>query len=251
MMSENDEPDERPAARIILVEPKPIDATIFRVLLERAGSRVDVEGDSGAALGRLRGELLYDLVILGLPGGGVAMISAIRALPGLRGRVPIVALGASADLADVRGVDRLDKPLRPRLLVERVRYRLAAADPRVADKPVLDRAAFATWCRRIPANRVGVALDLFQGQLQRASTAFADSACSRETASAVSHGLIASAGTLGFTQLYEASLSMQAICHAKLSEDWHGPLAVLRSAIDAAALRFAHLIAEQSATAMP
>jgi CheY-like chemotaxis protein len=88
-------------ADILVVEDDPLSALLVRELLQHAGHRVDSAGnveDAVAALGRqVPALVLLDIQIPG--GGGIKVLEAIRADPGLR-RLPVVAVTALAMAGD-------------------------------------------------------------------------------------------------------------------------------------------------------
>ncbi len=118
-------------ARILLVEDNPVGQEVAQAMLQRCGCRFVLAEDGETAVAKATAET-FDLVLMDcqLPGmDGFAASRAIRALPGQRGQVPIVALTANAmagDRADCLAAgmnDHLAKPLRlPQLQEALLRY---------------------------------------------------------------------------------------------------------------------------------
>jgi len=91
--------------RVLIVEDNEINAVLTRTLLEHAGHSVEVAADGERALDLLEAAPAgaYDLVFmdLQLPGmDGFETTQCVRALPGGRGCVPVVALTANAAASD-------------------------------------------------------------------------------------------------------------------------------------------------------
>ena len=120
-----------PSLRILLAEDNPVNQMVAMGILRKDGHRVDVAANGIEALAAAR-ERDYDIVLMDVrmpEMDGLEATREIRALPGGRGRVPIVALTASAMGGD------------------RERFLDAGMDDYLA-KPI-DRAKLAAALRRI------------------------------------------------------------------------------------------------------
>ncbi|HEY0833269.1 MAG TPA: PAS domain S-box protein [Azospirillum sp.] len=117
--------------RVLLAEDNPVNQKVAVALLTRQGHAVCVAADGAQALDRVRGER-YDVVLMDMqmPGmDGLEATRRIRALPGERGRVPIVALTANALAGDAERCraagmdDYVAKPIVPEALAAALRRR--------------------------------------------------------------------------------------------------------------------------------
>lgn len=108
-------------ALVLLVEDIPVNQVVTATALQRAGNHVDIAA-SGAEGLRKVAQTPYEMVLMDLmmPGmSGFEAARAIRALPGMAGRVPIYALTATASQADrtrcrdVGMQGMLTKPVQP------------------------------------------------------------------------------------------------------------------------------------------
>jgi signal transduction histidine kinase/CheY-like chemotaxis protein/HPt (histidine-containing phosphotransfer) domain-containing protein len=113
-----------PPLRILLAEDNLVNQQVALGLLRRRGHTVDVVGDGGAAVDAVRART-YDVVLMDVHMPNVDGIEAtreIRRLPGDKGRVPILALSATAmrseaETALAAGMDgALAKPIDPVVL---------------------------------------------------------------------------------------------------------------------------------------
>jgi CheY-like chemotaxis protein/HPt (histidine-containing phosphotransfer) domain-containing protein len=113
-----------PPLRILLAEDNLVNQQVALGLLRRRGHTVDVVGDGGAAFDAVRART-YDVVLMDVHMPNVDGIEAtreIRRLPGDKGRVPILALSATAmrgeaETALAAGMDgTLAKPIDPVVL---------------------------------------------------------------------------------------------------------------------------------------
>ncbi len=89
-------------ARILLAEDNPTNSLVAKVLLERAGHKVDMVGNGAEAVEAVR-RFPYDFVLMdvSMPEmDGLEATAAIRSLPGGKADIPIVALTAYAMKGD-------------------------------------------------------------------------------------------------------------------------------------------------------
>jgi signal transduction histidine kinase/ActR/RegA family two-component response regulator len=117
------------ASLILVVDDHPVNRKFLQLVLESAGYRVRAVADGASAVEVVaQGGCALVLMDLHMPGmDGVAATRAIRALPGARGALPIVALTADAysesrDRVLAAGMDEfLAKPVRPQEIEATVR----------------------------------------------------------------------------------------------------------------------------------
>ena len=115
--------------RLLLADDNPVNAKLARMLLERAGHKVDAVPDGLSAVKALEAHA-YDLVLLDLQMpvmGGLEATARIRAMPDpARAGTPIVAVTANAmrgdrELCLAAGIDGyLTKPISAASLLEEV-----------------------------------------------------------------------------------------------------------------------------------
>ena len=129
--------ERRPAAlKILLADDNPVNCRLAMLMLEKAGHQIDVVNDGALAVEALVGKA-YDLVLMDVQMPGVDGLEAtrrIRALPGERARVPVIAVTADAMAGDEQRClaagmdDYVTKPIdRARLLVKVAQWGQAAA----------------------------------------------------------------------------------------------------------------------------
>lgn len=82
--------------RVLVAEDNPTNQAIFRQMLEHMGAVVQIREDGRAAFAALsEGDFDIALVDIEMPEmSGTDLISAVRALPGARGRIPVLAVTA-------------------------------------------------------------------------------------------------------------------------------------------------------------
>ena len=142
-------------SRVLLVEDEPALAELARLYLERDGHRVQVVGDSDAALTALESRE-HDLVLLdiGLP-GSVDGIEVCRRMRAGDDWTPVIFVTARDDEVDrIIGLelgadDYVTKPYSPRELAARVRALLRRQQRAVEDsRGEARRLVVGDWCWR-------------------------------------------------------------------------------------------------------
>jgi CheY-like chemotaxis protein len=130
------EPAPRRPLDILVAEDNPVNRIVAGSILGEFGHRVAFSRDGEGAIAAL-GRSRYDLVLMDIemPGlDGAAALSAIRALPGAAGAVPVVALSARGEEARhdliARGFDGyVVKPIDPAQLFSAIERATARAQP--------------------------------------------------------------------------------------------------------------------------
>ncbi len=135
--------------RILLVEDSPTNRAVVEAFLEDLPVRLDMAENGQEGVDRAAATV-YDLVLMDMAMpvmDGLTATRQIRKLPGLNGKVPIVALTANAMASDRESClaagmnDYLSKPLNLAGLVDSVRRWLALDEPEaVADNAKTDAA---------------------------------------------------------------------------------------------------------------
>ncbi|HYD67927.1 PAS domain S-box protein [Azospirillum sp.] len=212
--------------RVLLAEDNPVNQKVAVALLTRQGHAVAVAADGAQALDRVRSER-YDVVLMDMqmPGmDGLEATRRIRALPGERGRVPVIALTANALAGDAERCraagmdDHVAKPIVPEALAAALRRQCGGGADTVADgvsvtvdgEPLLD-----------PRPLEQLASVLGEAELHDLALAFIEDARAKGAAltaghdlravRAAAHDLKTTAGTLGLTALRRLA---EAIEHA-------------------------------------
>jgi PAS domain S-box-containing protein len=217
--------------RILLAEDGEANQLVAAAILRKAGYAVDLARDGEEAVGAAR-TAAYDLVLMDvrMPRmDGFAATAAIRAMAGAAGRVPILAMTASAMAGDrekciAAGMDgHLPKPMDRAGLLGAVAQALDARPrrpravgpaeephgaPTLLDRTTLEELRSAVGPGRLP-RLIGVFAEETRARLARLA-ATTDLAAIEEEA----HGLKSAAGTFGAAALREAAAALEAACVA-------------------------------------
>ncbi len=218
----------RPAAgmlgRILLAEDGISNQLVAAAILRKAGYHVDLVHDGDEAVAAAR-DGRYDLILMDIrmPGrDGLAATAAIRAMPGIAGRVPIVALTASVMPEDrerclAAGMDRhLAKPMDQHALLAVVAELTALRLPRAAlvdagpvmrpillDRQTLEELRAAVGPGQLP-RLLRVFAEETRARLSRL-LALRDLGMIEDEA----HGLKSAAGTFGAVALRDTALAIE------------------------------------------
>ncbi len=246
------------SVRVLVADDIATNRTLVAHYLTRAGHRVDLAADGAEALARVAaGD--YGLVLLDvrMPGmDGPAAARAIRALPGPRGQVPILALTANTlpeEVAACRaaGMDgHLAKPVDRDALLEAVERWAGGGPaqpgppggegtaPATGVAPVHDPVKWRALHATVGPDALAGLLSSLQAGVEQALAVLSDPGLDRGTASFQAHALKGMAASLGFTALARAG---QALDEAARREgaDLGPALAGVRAA---AAESLAHMV---------
>ena len=202
--------------RILLVEDLPMNREIASAMLARSGHAVQC-ADSGEKALLLAAAQDFDLVLMDIqmPGmDGVEATRRIRALPGPRGRVPVLAMTANTLPQQIRsyrdaGMDgHVAKPLRQALL-DRAIASVAgegseAAEARETQGPAFDPDTFDSIARILPPAKLS-------GHVDRLA-ALVDEAIDEDDTDALeaaAHKIVSQAGALGLFGLSLAARDVE------------------------------------------
>jgi CheY-like chemotaxis protein/HPt (histidine-containing phosphotransfer) domain-containing protein len=232
-----------PPLRILLAEDNPVNQQVARGLLGRRGHVVDVVADGAAAVDAVRAHT-YDVVLMDvhMPRmDGIEATRAIRRLPGDKGRVPILALSASAmgseaASAQAAGMDgALPKPIDP-LLLASVLARHAPSDRPVPPAPpppaptergdaTIDEAYLRLLADSIGADKVRQLIADLPAHTRPHGERLAAACAGRDLTAmhAAAHALGGIAANVGLTSLAELTSSVEAACIAGRADET-GPL---------------------------
>jgi signal transduction histidine kinase/DNA-binding NarL/FixJ family response regulator/HPt (histidine-containing phosphotransfer) domain-containing protein len=237
----------RGALRVLVADDVAANRMVARAMLVAAGHKVDSAADGAEALAAVEREE-YDIVLMDvqMPGmDGLEATRRIRELAGARGRVPILAVTASAlpeQVAACRaaGMDaHLAKPIDRESLLSAV-GRLAggaalAARTQAAEEganpPLVDRAALANLATDLGPTG-DVVIGEFLGELRLGVAALSAPGIATDAARLhqAAHRLVGAARTLGARRLSRAIEALQALLHAGQPND-----EALRVVLDVAA----------------
>ena len=235
--------------RVLVAEDHPVNRAYLEAVLDKLGHEAVFSEDGDGAVRAMQAGA-FDVVLMDLhmPGmDGFAAARAIRAMPGARGRVPIVALTADAfrearDRAREAGMDGfLTKPAHlPQLREALARYGGGAAAPETAAAPAtphlapgrLDHSTIEDVQRALSAGQYTMLLQRFFEDGMNAANAKpdtqADFAAQGAALRAHAHSLKGAALSLGLNSVAELAEQIQR-CAADTSPS---QMAQLRAAID-------------------
>jgi len=235
--------------RILLAEDGKANQLVAVAILRKAGYTVELARD-GAEAAAAAESSDYDLILMDIRMplmDGYAATRAIRAVPGSRGRVPIIAMTASAMPGDPEkcaeaGMDgHLAKPLsRPDLLAtihrvldsrpSRPRVAIPEAEPG-AVAPLLDRETLEELRAAVGPGRLPHLISVFTAETKervRRMHALKDPIRIEDEA----HGLKASAATFGAIALRDAACALEDACRSGEPSNWRRILDVLPGLAD-------------------
>ncbi len=235
--------------RVLLAEDNGVNQQVAVALLAKLGHRTDLANDGGEAVSMLeRGN--YDLVLMDMQMPNVDGLQAtrmIRAIPGPKGRVPIIAMTANA-LAGDREIciaagmnDYISKPVDRR----RLSAMLARWSATIAAQPVAPRSLSADTTGMVDTTvQAGLIDDLGSDKVTALMTTFfadterliadAEAACTavdRRRVALAAHSIKGSAANVGFPRV--ALMASRAELTAQSGTgDMKAAIALLRSAVD-------------------
>jgi CheY-like chemotaxis protein len=234
------------ALRVLVADDVAANRMVARAMLAAAGHRVDSASDGAEAVAAVEREA-YDVVLMDVQMpvmDGLEATRRIRALDGGRGRVPILAVTASALPEQVAachaaGMDgHLPKPIDRESLLSAV-GRLAsggafagapAPDDAKAEAPLLDRAALGNLASDLGPT-AEVVIGEFVAELRLGVEALSNPGIVADLPRLrhASHRLLGAARTLGCRRLARAIEGLQGVAHAGSD-----PAPALRRVLDVA-----------------
>ncbi len=212
--------------RILLAEDNIVNQKVALGLLKPGGHSVDVANDGRAALA-LATANDYDVVLMDMhmPNmDGIEATKAIRALPGPRGAVRIVAATAGALQSDIdrcleAGMnDYIAKPIVPEKLFAALRMAAPAATPvstqdlLAASDAVLDANVIATLESQIGADTVAMLVDDFAASADEAVAQIAQARMSGDLVvwTRAAHSLKSAAANMGLARVFQLANAIEA-----------------------------------------
>ncbi|MFE1601105.1 PAS domain-containing hybrid sensor histidine kinase/response regulator [Methylobacterium sp. ID0610] len=223
----------RPArpGRILLVEDLIVNQDLARAVLERAGHAVDIANDGLEAIAAVQAKP-YDLVLMDvqMPGmDGVTATRHIRALAQPVAHIPIIAMTANVLPAQVSEFlaagmnDHLSKPFRRDELQAAIdRWIGAPAEPpRHAAEAALpvDRRIYDDVVGLLGPDRLTYFLDELAREIRDRLSDSRLSADDPQRLAQDAHSLVASTGTLGFSELSGLCKQLEVACQTGTADD--------------------------------
>ena len=224
-----DEPAMEPL-RILVAEDNPVNQQVALGLLRRRGHHVNVVSTGRGAVAAVSAQT-YDVVLMDVhmpEMDGIEATREIRRLPGEKGRVPVIALSASAmkeetdDCMEAGMVGHLPKPIDPVALATVLsRYAPAAPPAKAADgasdgSVSVDESYVRLLVDSLGAAKVGQLIaELPQhARPHRERLASVSVETDLEPMRASAHALSGMAANLGLTALAELTSGIEEACRA-------------------------------------
>jgi len=239
-----------PALRILVAEDNPVNRKVIGGLLAEGGHQVDFAVNGLEAVDKTLGED-YDLVLMDVhmpEQDGRAATRAIRASPGPRAAVPIIAATASLSPDGIKSClnagmnDYVGKPIHPAALDEAIRRVLklegagAPEPPPVLRKVVADTVPFdqetLDQLGRDLGNEIVVELiDAFFEAAEQLTKDFATHEASQDwnAIGLGAHSLKSSAGSMGLARLHRTAGALEEFGRGGETEQAAAALVALRS----------------------
>ncbi len=235
--------------RILLAEDGKVNQLVAAAILRKAGYTVDLARDGAEAISAVQSSE-YDLVLMDVRMpliDGYAATRQIRDLPGRHGRVPIIAMTASAMPGDAErcveaGMDGyLSKPIDKLALLAAVdsavnakprRVRAVAPTPEPGGAvPLLDRETLEELRIAVGPGRLPRLIHVFTEETRaRVHRMLASDDVARIEDEA--HTLLAAAGTFGCGALRDAAAALERACRAGDAEARQKLLAAMPALVD-------------------
>jgi PAS domain S-box-containing protein len=212
---------------VLVAEDLPVNQLLVRAILERAGHRVDIAIDGAAALAAVQ-RTTYDLVLMDvqMPGmDGLEATRAIRALPTVAGRIPIIALTANALPSEVERCrkagmnDHLAKPIEASHLVAtlaRWSQRIGPAPPSAPtggvsanNLPVLSADMQAQLEALMGAGALLPMMEEVSNTLRQRAVLMADATLTLDVLRAQAHSMVSLSGNFGLMELSQAARDLE------------------------------------------
>lgn len=221
--------ERRQNVRLLVAEDNPANQMVIRVMLEKAGFRLDIAGNGEEAVRAVQ-RRAYQAVLMdvGMPVmDGLAATAAIRALPDERSGIPIIAMTAHVLESEKSNIlssgmdDFVAKPIDRQVLIRTIDHWVfdearagktqssgeGAGEHPLLDADVLERLAEETSEDVIP-DIVRVFCDHLEETIGEFETALAER--NIQTLDAVAHRTGSSAGSLGATRLFRRCREIEA-----------------------------------------
>ncbi len=221
--------DRRSRVRLLIAEDNPANQMVIRVMLEKAGFRLDIAGNGEEALKAVQ-RRSYDAVLMdvGMPVmDGLAATAAIRTLPEGRNQVPIIAMTAHVLDSEKSNIlasgmdDFVAKPInRDHLIgtIDRWVFKqdagpqAAAHDPSSGDAAILDADVVEQLAEETSPEVVPEIARVYCSHIEEAVQEFLQAVTDGDAAAldAVAHRIGSSSGSLGAMRLFRTCRAIEA-----------------------------------------
>jgi PAS domain S-box-containing protein len=221
--------DRRRNVRLLIAEDNPANQLVIRVMLEKAGFRLDIAGNGEEAVRAVQ-RRAYEAVLMdvGMPVmDGLAATAAIRALPGERSGIPIIAMTAHVLESEKSNIlssgmdDFVAKPIDRQHLIQTVDRWVFKETPAessdisaeaAGDEPILDADVVERLAEETSEEVVPEIAKVFCKHLNEAITEFENAISDRDIAAldAVAHRIGSSSGSLGAMRLFRRCRAIEA-----------------------------------------
>lgn len=215
--------------RLLIAEDNPANQLVIRVMLEKAGFRLDIAGNGEEAVRAVQ-RRAYEAVLMdvGMPVmDGLAATAAIRALPGERSGIPIIAMTAHVLESEKPNIlssgmdDFVAKPIDRQHLIQTVDrwvFKEAPAESSdisaeaAGDDPILDADVVERLAEETSEQVVPEIAKVFCKHLNEAITGFENAISDRDIAAldAAAHRIGSSSGSLGAMRLFRRCRAIEA-----------------------------------------
>jgi len=237
-------------SRILLADDSPANQMLAVAMLHDSGCTIDTVSNGVEAVAAVQ-DLPYDLVLMDISMpemDGLAATDAIRALPGSKGSIPVIAMTAHAIVGDrerfmAAGMsDYLAKPVTKERLYETLckwlplrtmdrGKEMKETNTNNSTTRVLDTSIFAQLARDTSEEILPVMLEAFcretRGRIETLGQLDTDDAMDTDRLQREAHTLKSSAATFGATELHQIARDVEAACRDGRLAEARGMLAAL------------------------
>lgn len=239
------------SGRLLLVEDLEHNRDLARMILEKAGHRVDLAANGAEAVAAVLANS-YELVLMDVQMpvmDGVTATQRIRALDGPVSRIPIIAMTANVLPHQVKAFgeagmnDHVGKPFKKAELLQKVSTWLQRANIQEPPRDQTD-AALEELDELMGAEWVASGLEKLRQQIEETFKDETASLADPERLARCAHALVSHAALLGFNELSELCRNLEHACGR--GKDPAGPFGRAKAAAQAADADASHRLERTS-----